>query len=79
MTRLIDYEAFCGEAPLVSSPAMFGRVPEVSVEDLKTMRDRGDRVVLVDVREAHEWPDLGPPGLGQDPSRDAPAEPEQAL
>ena len=65
VTRLIDYEAFCGEAPsagdpaggpLVSSPAMFGRVPEISVEDLKAMRDRGDRLVLVDVREAHEWP-----------------------
>jgi molybdopterin/thiamine biosynthesis adenylyltransferase/rhodanese-related sulfurtransferase len=65
VTRLIDYEAFCGEMPtdqapdgasLVSSPAVFGRVPEISVEDLKAMRERGDRVVLVDVREAHEWP-----------------------
>jgi len=56
VTKLIDYDAFCGEAPLVSSGAMFGRVPEVSVEELKAMRDRGDRFVLVDVREAHEWP-----------------------
>jgi adenylyltransferase/sulfurtransferase len=55
VTRLIDYEAFCGETPLVSSPAMFGRVPEVTVEELKAMRDRGDRFVLVDVRESHEW------------------------
>jgi adenylyltransferase/sulfurtransferase len=61
VTRLIDYESFCGEPPaadgaLVSSPAMFGRAPEISVEDLKAMRDRGDRFVLVDVRESHEWP-----------------------
>jgi molybdopterin/thiamine biosynthesis adenylyltransferase/rhodanese-related sulfurtransferase len=62
VTHLIDYESFCGETPasatgaLVSSPAMFGRAPEISVEDLKAMRDRGDRIVLVDVREAHEWP-----------------------
>jgi len=62
VTQLIDYESFCGETPasatgaLVSSPAMFGRTPEISVEDLKAMRDRGDRIVLVDVREAHEWP-----------------------
>jgi adenylyltransferase/sulfurtransferase len=56
VTRLIDYDAFCGESPLVSSSAMFGRLPEISVEALKEMRDRGDRVVLVDVREAHEWP-----------------------
>ena len=55
VTRLIDYESFCGEAPLVSSPAMFGRVPEVTVEDLKAMRERGDAFVLVDVRESHEW------------------------
>ncbi len=56
VTRLIDYEAFCGEKPLVSSDAMFGRAPEVSVEELKAMQDRGDRFVLVDVREAHEYP-----------------------
>jgi adenylyltransferase/sulfurtransferase len=28
---------------------------EVSVEELKTMRDRGDALVLVDVREPREW------------------------
>jgi sulfur-carrier protein adenylyltransferase/sulfurtransferase len=56
VTRLVDYEAFCGESPLVSSPAMFGRVPEISVEELKALRDRGDRLVLVDVREPHEYP-----------------------
>ena len=55
VTRLIDYESFCGETPLVSSSTMFGRVPEVTVEELKAMRDRGDRFVLVDVRESHEW------------------------
>jgi adenylyltransferase/sulfurtransferase len=65
VTRLIDYEAFCGEMPtnhareggaLVSSAPMFSRVPEITVEELKAMRDRGDRFVLVDVRESHEWP-----------------------
>ncbi len=35
---------------------MFGRVPELTVEDLKAMRERGDAFVLVDVRESHEWP-----------------------
>jgi molybdopterin/thiamine biosynthesis adenylyltransferase/rhodanese-related sulfurtransferase len=56
VTKLVDYEAFCGESPLVSSPSMFGRVPEISVEDLKALRDRGERLVLVDVREPHEYP-----------------------
>jgi len=56
VTRLIDYEAFCGESPVVSSASMFGRVPEISVEELKALRDRGERLVLVDVREPHEYP-----------------------
>ena len=33
---------------------MFGRVPEISVEELKTLRDEGAPIVLVDVREPHE-------------------------
>jgi sulfur-carrier protein adenylyltransferase/sulfurtransferase len=55
VTKLIDYEAFCGAPPLVSSSAMFGHEPEVTVEELKAMRDRGDAFVLVDVREEREW------------------------
>ena len=54
VTALIDYDAFCaGPAPLVSSAPMHEN--EVSVEELKTMRDRGDALVLVDVREPREW------------------------
>jgi rhodanese-related sulfurtransferase len=30
-------------------------VPELTVEELKAIRDRGDAVVLVDVREPREW------------------------
>ena len=33
---------------------MFGRVPEIAVEELKSLRDEGASVVLVDVREPHE-------------------------
>jgi adenylyltransferase/sulfurtransferase len=57
VTKLIDYEAFCGTPPLplVSSSGMFADDPEVTVEELKAMRDRGDAFVLVDVREAREW------------------------
>ena len=55
VTKLIDYEAFCGTAPLVSSSGMFTDEPEVTVEELKAMRDRGDAFVLVDVREEREW------------------------
>jgi molybdopterin/thiamine biosynthesis adenylyltransferase/rhodanese-related sulfurtransferase len=59
---LIDYEAFCGTAeaaetgaPLVSSPAMLGPRPEVTVEELKAMREQGEKFVLLDVREPNEW------------------------
>lgn len=55
VTKLIDYEAFCGAPPLVSSSEMFADEPEVTVEELKAMRDRGDAFVLVDVREEREW------------------------
>jgi adenylyltransferase/sulfurtransferase len=56
VTALIDYDAFCaGPAPLVSSAPMHDAAHEVSVEELKKMRDRGDAVVLVDVREPREW------------------------
>ncbi len=65
--ELIDYESFCGQSPesgvgspeggvaLVSSPDMHHHMPEVSVEELKAMRDRGGALVLVDVREPREW------------------------
>ena len=61
VTRLIDYETFCG-VPAVASPAgsgivrpMHGHVPELSVEELQALRDKGEKLVLVDVREAREW------------------------
>ena len=63
VTSLIDYEEFCSgreagggsrEADaMVSSAPM--RIPEITVEELKAMRDRGEKVTLVDVREPHEW------------------------
>ena len=34
--------------------AAAGRIPEVTVQELKAMRERGDDFVLVDVREPHE-------------------------
>ena len=68
VTRLIDYEAFCGVGAGESSESAGGarddlgvvssapmRSDEVSVEDLKGMRDRGESFVLVDVREPREW------------------------
>jgi molybdopterin/thiamine biosynthesis adenylyltransferase/rhodanese-related sulfurtransferase/molybdopterin converting factor small subunit len=51
VTKLIDYEAFCG---VTQQTAAAPGIPEIPVEELKAMRDRGDDFVLVDVREPHE-------------------------
>src|SRR5215212_8886180 len=49
--ELIDYEAFCG---IGSEPTYAG--VEISVEDFRRERERkGENLVLVDVREPHEW------------------------
>src|SRR3954462_5273899 len=49
--ELIDYEAFCG---IGAEPAYDG--PEISAEDLRReMLDKGSSLVLIDVREPHEW------------------------
>jgi adenylyltransferase/sulfurtransferase len=53
VTKLVDYEAFCGIVPEAAVAAANG-VPEISVEELKAMRDRREDFVLVDVREPHE-------------------------
>src|SRR6202140_4850019 len=39
VTKLVDYEAFCGLEPEAAASAASG-VPEISVEELKAMRDR---------------------------------------
>ena len=49
--ELIDYEAFCG---IGAEPAYTG--PEISAEELRQERDeKGDDLVVIDVREPHEW------------------------
>jgi sulfur-carrier protein adenylyltransferase/sulfurtransferase len=54
VTKLIDYEEFCGlrgeEKPVSASG-----VPEITVEELKRRLDAKEDFVLVDVREAHEY------------------------
>ncbi|MGH7526613.1 MAG: molybdopterin-synthase adenylyltransferase MoeB [Gemmatimonadales bacterium] len=49
--ELIDYEAFCG---IGAEPDYAG--PEINVEQLKAEWDaKGDDLVVIDVREPHEW------------------------
>jgi sulfur-carrier protein adenylyltransferase/sulfurtransferase len=51
--ELIDYQAFCGIAPAVSSEAQ--RELEITVEELRDRLARHDDIVLLDVREPHEY------------------------
>jgi adenylyltransferase/sulfurtransferase len=55
VTRLIDYEQFCGvrgqEAP---APAAAG-LPETTVEELKRRLDRHEPIFILDVRNPEEW------------------------
>jgi molybdopterin/thiamine biosynthesis adenylyltransferase/rhodanese-related sulfurtransferase/molybdopterin converting factor small subunit len=56
VTKLIDYEQFCGiPQEALMAAAAGSKIPEISVKDLKGMRDRGEDFVLVDVREPHEF------------------------
>ena len=55
ITKLIDYQQFCGipqQAPKQEEKVAEG---EIEVTEVKKMMDRGDNFVLIDVREPHEY------------------------
>ncbi len=54
VTKLIDYEEFCGVRQ-EDATSRASAIPVITVEELKEMRDRGEDLVLVDVREPHEF------------------------
>lgn len=61
VTRLIDYEQFCG----ITKPAEQSTGVNdfhVTPEELKTKLDKGEHVVVVDVRELHEFEICNLPG-----------------
>ncbi len=50
--ELIDYEAFCGVTPeQVLREAGF----EITPEELRSKLESGEDIILIDVREPHEW------------------------
>ena len=54
ITRLIDYEQFCGMRGEEYSPVQTG-IPEITPEEVKKMLDERKPFVLIDVREPHEY------------------------
>ena len=51
VTELIDYEEFCGIRPQTAAELAL----EISPTQLNERIERGDDIVLLDVREPHEW------------------------
>ena len=56
VTKLIDYEQFCGIAPAAPEPVAHAQnsAIELTSLELKQRLDRGDRLTVVDVREPNE-------------------------
>ncbi|MGA3172110.1 MAG: ThiF family adenylyltransferase, partial [Chthoniobacteraceae bacterium] len=74
ITKLIDYEQFCGIPQAAAAEAAEAPIPIMTVLELKKKLDEGDKFVLLDVREPFEWDichidDAKLIPLGQLPSR----------
>ena len=54
ITKLIDYEEFCGIRG-EETPAMTDGIQEITATELKARQDRGDKLFILDVREPHEY------------------------
>jgi rhodanese-related sulfurtransferase len=53
ITKLIDYQEFCGIPAQPATPVV--AVGDIEPVEVKAKIDRGDNFVLVDVREPHEY------------------------
>ncbi len=54
ITKLIDYEEFCGIRG-EEAPAMTDGIQEITATDLKARQDKGEKIFILDVREPHEY------------------------
>ncbi len=55
VTKLIDYEQFCGIHPASPEPTTVNQATEITAVELKRRLDRGDKLTIVDVREPNEY------------------------
>ena len=79
LTKLIDYQEFCGVKPMSSQAVPSSE--QIDAAELKQKLDRGDDFVLIDVREPHEYQIARIPGarlipLGDLPKRLSELDPE---
>jgi molybdopterin/thiamine biosynthesis adenylyltransferase/rhodanese-related sulfurtransferase len=54
ITKLIDYEEFCGIRG-EEAPALTNGIPEITAREVKARLDHGDDLFILDVREPHEY------------------------
>jgi adenylyltransferase/sulfurtransferase len=73
VTKLIDYQQFCGIVPEEKPAPMQNGIPQITPLDLKRRLDAGEDVFVLDVREPHEYQivNIGAPliPLGDLPNR----------
>jgi adenylyltransferase/sulfurtransferase len=85
VTKLIDYEQFCGIHPAAPEPvAAQSSAMEITAVDLKRRLDRGDDLRIIDVREPNEYQINRIPGsilipLGDVPRRYQELDPEAEI
>src|SRR6266705_2919493 len=84
VTKLIDYEQFCGITPAAPEPITVNTATEITSVELKQRLDRGDRLTIVDVREPNEYqinriPDSELIPLGDVPKRYNELDPDEEL
>ena len=89
VTKLIDYEEFCGLRPAVTDEALAkatasSSATEISAVELKQRLDRGDKLRIIDVREPNEYQINRIPGselipLGEVPRRYAELDPIEEI
>jgi sulfur-carrier protein adenylyltransferase/sulfurtransferase len=88
VTKLIDYEQFCGLRPAPETASVnqsqSSNGLEITSTELKQRLDRGDKLRIIDVREPNEWQINRIPGaelipLGEVPRRYAELDPEEEL
>jgi adenylyltransferase/sulfurtransferase len=71
ITKLIDYEQFCGIRGEEHTPAQIG-IPEITPAEVKRKMDVREPFVLIDVREPHEFQICRIPGSKLIPLGDVP-------
>src|SRR3954464_15051986 len=55
ITKLMDYEQFCGMNQTETKAPMANALPEMTVEELKRKLDAKEDIFVLDVREPHEY------------------------